>query len=163
MKDWTKNRLAVLILGMLMLPGLAVVPAATVGPDATIVSVAQSEDDGDGGAETAAVAAAQEWLSLVDEGRYADSWEAAATYFRNAVTLTKWEQAMLSVRKPLGAVLSRQLKSADHETSLPGAPDGDYVVIQFTTVFENKADSVETVTPMLDADGAWHVSGYFIK
>ena len=48
-------------------------------------------------------------------------------------------------------------------TELPGAPDGRYVVIQFDTAFENKASSVETVTPMADPDGAWRVAGYFIK
>jgi hypothetical protein len=47
--------------------------------------------------------------------------------------------------------------------SLPGAPDGEYVVIQFATSFENKKSAIETVTPMLDSDGEWRVSGYFIK
>jgi Protein of unknown function (DUF4019) len=36
-------------------------------------------------------------------------------------------------------------------------------VIQFDTAFENKASAVETVTPMLDTDGVWRVSGYFIR
>ena len=29
--------------------------------------------------------------------------------------------------------------------------------------FENKASAVETVTPMLDTDGIWRISGYYIK
>jgi hypothetical protein len=48
-------------------------------------------------------------------------------------------------------------------TSVPGAPDGQYVLIQFETVFEKKAQSIETITPMLDADRTWRVSGYYIK
>ena len=47
--------------------------------------------------------------------------------------------------------------------SLPGAPDGEYVVLQFDTSFANKKEAVETVTPMLDKDGKWKVSGYYIK
>jgi hypothetical protein len=43
-----------------------------------------------------------------------------------------------AVRKPLGKVISREVKSKSHHTSLPGAPDGEYVVIQFDTSFENK-------------------------
>lgn len=71
---------------------------------------------------------------------------------------------MVSVaRKPLGAVLSRTFKLAKYSTSLPGAPDGQYVVIQYDTSFENKKSAVETITPMLDRDGQWRVSGYFIK
>ena len=41
--------------------------------------------------------------------------------------------------------------------------DEEYVVIQFNTVFENKAKAVETITPMKDPDGKWEVSGYYIK
>ena len=48
-------------------------------------------------------------------------------------------------------------------TSLPGAPDGEYVVIQFDTSFTNKKVAVETVTPMKDEDGIWRVSGYYVK
>ena len=46
---------------------------------------------------------------------------------------------------------------------MPGAPDGRYVVVQYDTVFENKASAVETVTPMADPDGVWRVAGYFIR
>ena len=48
-------------------------------------------------------------------------------------------------------------------TELPGAPDGEYVVFQFSTAFEHKRAAVETVTPMMDADGQWRVSGYFVR
>lgn len=103
------------------------------------------------------------WLALVDGGKYAASWDEAASMFKGAVTRTTWEGAMHGVREPLGAVKSRTLKSAKYATSLPGAPDGEYVVIQFDTVFANKAQAVETITPMLDKDGKWRVSGYYIK
>ena len=43
------------------------------------------------------------------------------------------------------------------------APDGEYVVIQFATSFENKKTALEKVTPMMDKDGKWRVSGYSIK
>ena len=60
---------------------------------------------------------------------------------------------------------SRKLKGAQYKTSLPGAPDGEYVVIQYDTSFENKrsASAVETITPTLDKDAQWRVSGYFIR
>ncbi|MGA7319684.1 MAG: DUF4019 domain-containing protein, partial [Candidatus Sulfotelmatobacter sp.] len=66
-------------------------------------------------------------------------------------------------RDPLGKMLSRKLKSATYTTTLPGAPDGEYVVIQYESGFEHKQSAVETVTPMLDKDGKWKVSGYYIK
>ena len=33
----------------------------------------------------------------------------------------------------------------------------------YASSFEHKKAAVETVTPMLDKDGHWRVSGYFIK
>ncbi len=114
-------------------------------------------------AEAAAVSGADAWLAVVDQGRYSESWSAAASLFKRAVTKDDWAKAMATSREPLGKVVSRKLKSRQYAESLPGAPDGKYVVIQYDTVFENKRAAVETVTPMLDADGAWRVSGYYIR
>jgi len=103
------------------------------------------------------------WLALVDTGKYADSWQEAASMFKAAVAKDQWQSMVKSVRDPLGKVMSRKLKSATYTKTLPGAPDGEYVVIQYDTSFEHKASAVETITPMLDKDGKWRVSGYFIK
>lgn len=113
--------------------------------------------------ENKAVASAEAWLDLVDGGKYADSWKQASEYFKNAVKLAQWEQSLVAVRKPLGKIISRKLSSKNYMTSLPGAPDGEYVVIQFETSFQKKKSSVETVTPMKEKDGRWRVSGYYIK
>jgi hypothetical protein len=113
--------------------------------------------------EEDAVKAAEQWLTLVDAGRYVESWENSAAYLRKAVTKERWEESLNPVREPLGEVVSRSVKSAEYADSLPGAPDGDYVVIQFQTSFENKNVAVETVTPMKDSDGVWRVAGYFIR
>ena len=113
--------------------------------------------------EKVAVAAAEKWVALVDGGKYAESWKEAAAYFKNAVTQEQWEQAVQAVRKPLGKLVSRKVKTSTYKTALPGAPDGEYVVITFETAFENKKTAIETVTPMMDKDGKWRVSGYFIK
>ena len=85
-----------------------------------------------------AVTVAEKWLGLVDEGKYVESWKKAAEYFRNAVKQEQWEESMLAVRKPLGKLVSRKVKSSSYKKSLPGAPDGEYVVIQFETSFTNK-------------------------
>jgi hypothetical protein len=84
-------------------------------------------------------------------------------YFKNAITKERWVNAMKSARTPLGAVRVRKLKSARYTKTLPNAPDGEYVVIQYDTSFENKGSAVETITPVFDKDGKWHVSGYYIK
>jgi len=113
--------------------------------------------------EKAAQAAALSWLALVDGGRYGESWDAASSLFKTQVAKAQFEQSLKGVRDSLGAVKSRTLSSAKYMTSLPGAPDGKYVVIQYKTSFAKKASAVETITPMLDKDGKWRVSGYYIK
>ena len=64
---------------------------------------------------------------------------------------------------PWGSSLSRTLKSAVYTTTLPGAPDGQYVVVVYESSFEHKKSAIEAVTPSLDKDGQWKVSGYFIR
>lgn len=113
--------------------------------------------------EEQAQRAAESWLALVDSGSYAQSWEAAASAFKTAISGDQWKQALDSARTPLGKVGARKLISAQYKRELPGAPDGDYVVIQFDTSYENKKAAVETVTLMLEKDGGWKVAGYFIR
>ena len=114
-------------------------------------------------AKELATEAAESWLGLIDESRYSESWESAATLVRNAVSQDQWSESIQKARNTFGPIIKRTLKSSHFMTSLPGAPDGQYVVIQFETTFENKESAVETVTPMLDSDDEWRVSGYYIR
>jgi hypothetical protein len=109
------------------------------------------------------VAAAKTWLGLADAKQYKESWVEAAPFFKDRITENDWVKMISLARGPFGEVKSRELKDAKFATSLPGAPDGEYVVIQFKTSFANKADAIETITPMKDDKGVWRVSGYFIK
>ena len=124
-----------------------------------LAGVAQAADKPEDLAQTAAEA----WLKLTDAGDAQASWEQAAKLFKSAVTKEQWAQALAGVRPPLGKVASRKLTSRQYTEKLPGAPDGKFVVIQYETVFEQKPSAVETITPMLDPDGVWRVSGYFIR
>jgi hypothetical protein len=110
-----------------------------------------------------ATIAAESWLKLVDSGNYQVSYDQASSLFKNAVTEAQWAEQVGVVRRPLGPLESRKVRHAQYATTLPGAPDGQYVVIQYRSSFRNKQLAIETVTPMLDKDGQWRVSGYYIK
>jgi hypothetical protein len=114
-------------------------------------------------AEKNAIAAADLWLKLVDQDQYSRSWETAAEFLKNSVARRDFVKALNTSRKPLGEVQSRQLDSKKFVTSVPGGPDGQYVILQYKTSFAGKKAVVETVTPMLDADKKWRVSVYYIK
>ena len=124
-----------------------------------LATAAEKHED----AEKKAGESAEAWLKLVDQGKYGDAWDSAAEYLKDAVSKEDFAKSLAAARKPLGDVKARELKSKQYATSLPGAPDGQYVVIQYKTAFENKKAGVETITPMLDKDKKWRVSGYFIK
>ncbi len=117
----------------------------------------------DQASENAAVAAADAWLKLVDASQYGASWDDAARLFRDAVSKGDWEKSLSAARSPLGKLVSRRASSRRYTESLPGAPDGRYVIITYQSSFKYKKAAIETVTPMLDKDGRWRVSGYFIK
>jgi len=113
--------------------------------------------------ENAAIAASKQWLSVVDKGQYGQSWDQSATFFKTNVKKKDFESKLKATRGAFGEIISRRLKSKQFTTTMPGAPDGKYVVIQFDTSFSGKKDAVETITPVLDKGGQWKVSGYFIK
>ncbi len=138
---------------------IASVPDKEIAAVALPALAAEKHDEG----EKQALAAAESWLALIGDGKYGEGWDVAAEYLKNAANKDAFVKSMNVYRKPLGKLKSREVKSKDYRKSLTGAPDGEYVVIQFNTVFENKKSAIETVTPMLDKDGKWKVSGYFIK
>ena len=139
-----------------MIRALAAGVLALVVPCGTAVATTDKPED-------LAQAAAESWLKIVDAGDYGTSWDETARLFQGAVTKEQWEQAATAWRAPLGKVVSRKLKSRKFSKTLPGAPDGQYVVIQYDSHFEKKAVAVENITPMRDPDGAWRVAGYFIR
>lgn len=127
----------------------------------SLSAMAQAEDHGKD--EKAAVKAAEKWLELVDSGSYPDSWENAADYFKGNMTKDGWDAALKGILPAMGKMQSRELVSSRYLKRMPGAPDGQYVMIRFKSSFENKAEAIETVTPQKGEDGKWRVCGYFIK
>ena len=112
--------------------------------------------------ESAGVKSAGEWLALVDRGKWEDSWRSAGTLFKSQLTAQHWASMIQPVRQPLGAVSSRLLQSATTSNSLPGAPAGEYEIVEFQTTFARKSSAVETVVLARESSG-WKVVGYFIR
>ena len=113
--------------------------------------------------EEAAQAAAEKWLAIVDDGKYDESWVELSATFKDAVGKRAWKSTIAEIRKPFGKNVSRTLKSAVLTKDLPGAPEGEYVVLTFESVFNYRSNAVEIVTPVLGSDLTWRVAGYSIK
>ena len=111
----------------------------------------------------AAQAAAEIWIRDVDEGHYAEAWQATGSVFRKAVSQKAQIAAWNKYRKPSGPVARRTLREATYTESLPRAARGKYVLVRFNTTFENHSNAIETIVEQLETDGQWRVTGYWIK
>ncbi|MDP4556520.1 DUF4019 domain-containing protein [Halomonas meridiana] len=104
---------------------------------------------------------ANAWLTTVDAGKYAESWQQAGGYFQSAISQAEWVDALNNARSPLGESLSRVVTESIEHDSLPGVPDGDYTIVVFESQFEHLEAAKETITLVNEASD-WHVVGYFI-
>ena len=114
-------------------------------------------------AERAAVVAAAPWLMIIDEEQYDQSWDGIADYLKRSVEKEKFLSQLKTVRNIFGRLKARTAKRTQFLTSMPSAPDGSYVVIQYETEFAEKKAAVETVVMVLDKDDKWRVSGYDVR
>ena len=113
--------------------------------------------------KSAALKCAKQWMALLSDKKYAESWTSAADFFQSKVKQDIWKRQISAIYSKLGTVSSRKLVSARYLESMPGAPEGKYFILHFATSFSEQPKAFETIVPMLGADGKWKVSGYYIK
>jgi Protein of unknown function (DUF4019) len=138
--------IASLLVASLLLLGPPTQALAQAGPakPSTVTAVTPTPDD-----------RARQWLVLVDDKNYAQSWNEASKAFQSRQKTDAWAAEAAAKRTPLGAVASRDLKSIDLSRN-------DTVVIRYDTEFAHKAQAVETVT--LDFEnGGWSVTDYSLN
>jgi hypothetical protein len=124
---------------------------------------ASQPDDRDLPAENAAIASATEWLTLVDEGRLAESWETAAPFLRDRIPRQSWLESGNAMRAALGNRLLRKQFAVMETDTVGSAPVGSYVVLEYRSRFAQRPDAFESVTTMLCDDGKWRVAGYSVR
>ena len=105
---------------------------------------------------------AKSWLVLIDNGQYQQSWQQTDSLFKQAMPQSNWSNVLKQVRVPLGKVILRKNLSLMKYDSLPGTPDGEYVIIQFQSQFMNKEQAIETIS-LSKNSGQWQPIGYFIN
>ena len=102
------------------------------------------------------------FLGYLDQGRYADSYAYTGMLIRNQADRSSFAQQIEKARAGVGAMQQRALTDATYSTTVPGAPQGQYVVLHYHTSFANRPDATETLT--LDfAKDYWRLAGYYIR
>ena len=125
-------------------PVSAPAPKTTITGTKTITGATPAPDD-----------RAKQWLVLVDDKNYAQSWSEAGKAFQNRQKADAWAKDAGARREPLGAVASRGLKSIDLSRS-------NVAVIKYDSVFAHKASAVETITLSFE-NGGWVVTDYSVS
>jgi hypothetical protein len=112
--------------------------------------------------EALAQKASDQWLGLLDNGKFGESWDAASSGFKQAISRDAWE-SQLTKRSALGKLISRKVTKAELLPESPDIPPGKYVRVLYHSSFENMNSAVELVIPILDKDGKWRVSNYLVR
>lgn len=103
------------------------------------------------------------WLQLVDDGLYAQSWDVSSAIFKTSVSQAKWIEALQLIRQPLGVTKSRELAKTQAPSTLPGLPDGDYLILTFSTSFDGNASLATETLSLVKINGEYRTIGYFIR
>lgn len=107
--------------------------------------------------------AAQDWLALVDQGRYGESYDQASQAFKVAVGREEWAAKARAARATAGKLVSRRLSRATETRNPPNVARGDYVFVVYNTSFAKLRSAIETVVTVRDRDGKWRVVNYMIR
>lgn len=92
---------------------------------------------------------------------YRATWEQASPFFQSKIGAEQWATRIKQTKKRrpvLDSLQSRSVATAQYTESLPNAPTGKYVVIQYEATYADE-QWIETVT-LKKEDETWKVAGY---
>lgn len=110
-----------------------------------------------------ALAAAAEFLYLVDTEEYAKSWEVTSGVLKEMLTQADWNQEIDRLRSFLGPIVERLQHEITYTATASDVPSGEYVVMTFVSKFALSERVFEKLTLMLGDNDRWQVVGYFLK
>lgn len=136
---------------------LSSLTAVTVGALMAVSARAATEEP---------TSSAWQWLELLDQGKYADSWAEGSTLFRSRITERSWEAKVQIFHDAVGNIVWRDVTGVSAVADPKGLPHGQYQMVHYKSKFTNpagkKSEYQETVTLVLE-NGLWRVATYDIK
>jgi uncharacterized cupin superfamily protein len=111
--------------------------------------------------EEAARNTAEQWLAKGDGGDHAGAWEMTTPDFRVQIRKEDWEARQETFYRQLGKPARRELIAAKYSASVPGVPEGEYVLIQYRRPIREGGPALETLT-MRRAGDEWQTAGYWV-
>ena len=99
----------------------------------------------------------QQWLSLVDSGNYAQTWDDLSDILKTSFTKDEWINDLKSYHEALGKLIKRTRKYIT-ESSEPSV--GNYLIFQYQSSYEKRKRVGEAVSVIKDKEKNWKVLGY---
>jgi hypothetical protein len=128
-----------------------------------IILVPYLKDEPDPEKVNRATVAAMDFLQLIDADDYETARKEGATLLKEREALLGWIEKLAGVRRDLGPVIERKQIEVSYSTSALDGPEGEYVMLTYTSQFQKRIAVHETVIVMLDKNRGWRVAGYFFK
>jgi len=110
-----------------------------------------------------AIEAGKKWLQLLDADNPGAAWDAASNQLQSGVTRDKFIAEMRRVRAPLGKLSTRTPVKFARAHDLPGAPSGDYAIIEYDAEYANGKHLSEQLIWAIAERDSWRVAGYFYR
>jgi len=132
-------------------------PATTAPPTAPTAEQPTLRDDRD------SIDAGMKWLALIDAGKAGDAWDLSSKQLKSAVTRAKFVDGMRDARKSFGKLEGRTAERFARSHQMPGAPDGDYVIIEYTARFGQGRKLQEQLVWTIEDGDIWRVAGYYYR
>lgn len=157
---WARHRFALTLAGVI---AMSLILAALLVPASPLAilptsGAAGTEAASEAASEVAAAAAAERFLTLLDDARWDDSYALTSAEFRRLNTAERWAEVSARVRPRLGAAVTRDLVSNEY---VPAPPEG-FQLVKFRSRYANGAEQTESLSLAWE-DGAWKVAGIVIE
>jgi hypothetical protein len=128
-----------------------------------MVAVAGCNSPNPEDATKAGIAAANQWLGLIDAGKYDDAWASSADEIKNIGPKEGFAKSMEQTRAPLGKEISRTVADKAYAKDPQNASPGEYVQAHFHASFENAKSATETIIVKKQPDATWKVGLYTVN
>ena len=143
-------------------------PSTAINPQNIEPSVQRTPQSGSQSENTAqAIDIALSWLTLIDEGKYTESYNQMDGFGKKTKTLDDWKNECTTLSKLFGKTIKRQWKKAKTCQTVDRLPDGTYMIITFETtthgnttlnISGNRTEKI--ILSQHPKTGSWSISGY---
>lgn len=106
---------------------------------------------------------AENFLTQLDQNEFSSAWQQTSPLFRILTDEAAWKHKQQVLRQAYGPLESRRFLRLSYRTTYAHSPDGIYVIIQYQSHFENKAETRETVVLCCHADSECVIREYVLR